>query len=62
MKVTIDNRSIEGEKGETILQAARRAGISSPMSFAYHSNSHAMPRFFLPGDSSGPQGIYTRSG
>ena len=30
MKVTIDNRPVEGEKGETILQAARRAGISIP--------------------------------
>ncbi len=30
MRITIDHRSIEGEKGETILQAAKRAGISIP--------------------------------
>ena len=30
MKITIDHRPVEGERGQTILQAARRAGISIP--------------------------------
>lgn len=30
MKITINNCAVEGEKGQTILQAAKRAGISIP--------------------------------
>ena len=30
MRITINNRAVEGEKGQTILQAAKRAGISIP--------------------------------